>query len=54
MKNLRPLGGAIVLIFLLSFSTFAGDIDLPGVSGQMEFPVTAVALAILQNALSVL
>ncbi len=68
MKQLKQLCAAVLLTLALALSAFAGDIEFPGVtsspsqpsaSGDISTPattsidpLTAVALSILQNALS--
>ncbi|MDX6403022.1 MAG: hypothetical protein QOH70_477 [Blastocatellia bacterium] len=45
MKNLKRLGAAIALTFVLGLSAFAGDVDTPpcAAPGEVETPPCATA-----------
>ena len=52
MKNLRQFAATTFLTLILSVPAFAGDILMPGVTGEMSTPGIAIALDILRSALS--
>lgn len=54
MKNLRRVGAAVVLTFVLSLSTFAGEVETPPcappVPGEVETPPCATQMSLDNSA----
>jgi hypothetical protein len=54
MKNLRRVGAAVVLTFVLSLSTFAGEVETPPcappVPGEVETPPCATQMGLDNSA----